>query len=475
MLCRICKAVSEYYEGQFVKHWKDQTKQESGKIKVVAALLVEKRGKMRVVVLTAGTKHKSECSYFVNKSSDESSWGLCDGHAEAICYRLADVYLMTEIYKLHEEDDSIFEMTPEGYALKANIYFHLFTSHPPCGFMAKKERHFLSWKRPFIGKPHSLQCSSQILIGAYLGIQGSLSHLLVKPIYVSSITMPSYQSYPTLHGTYIKDRLEQFKGKLHDVSSYQESEYQFHIPHVEIVEIDMLKLFPECFRPYTFEKPCNLPATSDQLPQQETTTVAKQSMKGAKKTAFATPDVIGNHGINTVVFTLEDGIGSEEYRKSVLQLKSRLIKLPKELKQRRLKSLQDARIRLSEALNVSEALGVLKKVIIEKMDEKITERCKKSDGIISLLSETKEHKTKVEELKAQVCKLKDGLCKAMQMNDLKSIVNALTHNLDFQVMLNDLECLLETEKSHSSDPDFYLNLMGCNWIRYMKTICDDIK
>ena len=163
-----------------------------------------------------------------------------------------------------------------------------------------------------------------------------------------------------------------------------------------------------------------MPITTDnQLPQQETTTVAKHSMKGAKKMAFATPDVIGNRGINTMVFTLEDGIGSEEYRKSVLQLKSGLIKLPDELKQKRLKSLQDARIRLSEALNVSEALGVLKKVIIEKMNEKITERRKKSDGII-------------------------------------------------------LESLLETEKSHTSDPDFYLDLMGCNWIRYMKTIRDDI-
>ena len=451
------------------------TNQECGKIKVVAALLVEKRSKMRVVALTAGTKHKMECSYFVKKDDDhESSWGLCDGHAEAVCYRLASVYLMTEIYKLHDGEDSIFKETLEGYALKPNIYFHLFTSHPPCGFMANKERHLLSWKRPFKEIPHSLQCSSQILISAYLGIQGSLSHLLVNPIYISSVTIPRYESVTALHGTYIKDRLQEFKSRLPDASN-QKSEYSFHIPHIEVVEVDLLQLFPECFRPYTYEKPYNLSASDGQLPQQETTTVAKQAGKGAKKTVFTTPDVIGNRGINAMIFNLEDGIGSEEFRKSVHQLKSNLVQLPFELKQRRLKSLEDARIRLSHALNVSEALGALKQVIIEKMKEKFTERCKKADSIISLMSNTKEPKTDIKELEEQVCTIQDGLGKAMQMNDLKSIVNALTHNLDHQVMLNDLESLLETEKSHSSDPKFYLDLMGCNWVRYMRTIHDDMK
>ena len=102
------------------------------------------------------------------------------------------------------------------------------------------------------------------------------------------------------------------------------------------------------------------------------------------------------------------------------------------------------------------------------------QRCKKAEAIIPLLMETKEHKTDIEDLKAQVCKLQEGLGKAMQKNDLKSIVNALSHNLDFQVMLNDLESLLEEEKSHSSDSEFYLDLMGCNWVRYMKTIHDDM-
>ena len=431
---------------------------------------------MRVVTLTAGTKHKTECSYFVKKENDddhESCWGLCDGHAEAVCYRLASVYLLTEIYKLNDGDDSIFEKTPEGYTLKPNIYFHLFSSHPPCGFMANKERYLLSWKQPFKGKPHSLQCSSQILISAYLGIQGFLSHLLVSPIYVTSVTIPRYESVTALHGTYIRDRLQEFRRGFPDLP---ECEYHLHIPHIEIIEADVLKLFPECYRPYISEKPSRVSTSDDpQLPQQETTTVAKQSgNKGAKQTAFASPDVIGNHGINAMVFTLEDGIGTKEFRESVKELKSKLIQLPVELKQRRFQSLRDAQIRLSQALNVSEALGVLKQVIIQKMDEKYKQRCKKAKEIIPLLEEATDCKSEIEELKAQVCKLKEGLGRAMQMNNLKSIVNALSHNLDYQVMLNDLESLLEEEKSHSSNPEFYLNLMGCNWVRYMKTIQDSI-
>ena len=90
-----------------------------------------------------------------NTDNHESCWGLCDGHAEAVCYCLASVYLLTEIYKFNDGEDSIFEETPEGYALKPNIYFHLSSSHPPCGFIAKEECH-LSWKQPFKGKPHSL-------------------------------------------------------------------------------------------------------------------------------------------------------------------------------------------------------------------------------------------------------------------------------------------------------------------------------
>ena len=47
---------------QFIDRWKKKTKHESSTITVVAALLVEKNAKFKVVVLTAGTRVKYECS-----------------------------------------------------------------------------------------------------------------------------------------------------------------------------------------------------------------------------------------------------------------------------------------------------------------------------------------------------------------------------------------------------------------------------
>ena len=55
----------------------------------------------------------------------------------------------------------------------------------------------------------------------------------------------------------------------------------------------------------------------DQLPQQKTTMVAKQTNKGTKQTTFASLGVIGRHRINGMVFTLEDGIRTKGLRESV--------------------------------------------------------------------------------------------------------------------------------------------------------------
>ena len=88
---------------RFLDRWKKKTKHESSTITVIAALLEERNNRFNVVVLTAGTRIKYECSYFMRKGDpEEYTWGLCDGHAEAVCYRLASVYLLTELYKLHE-------------------------------------------------------------------------------------------------------------------------------------------------------------------------------------------------------------------------------------------------------------------------------------------------------------------------------------------------------------------------------------
>ena len=317
---------------QFVDRWKKKTKQGSSTITVIAALLVEKKNKLKVVVFTAGTKIKHKCSYFIEgRSAQDSTWGLCDGHAIAVCYRLASLYLITEMYKLHDGEDSIFSISAEGYVLRSEINFHLFTSQPPCGFMTK-EKHFLSWK-PFIEKPHSLQCSSIILIGAYLGIQGPLSHLLTKPIYISSITIPKYETVYTLHGSCIEEKLEKFRYQFKDIPT--ESQYRFNPPHIAIVNKDPKELFLQCYKPYIEEKPSGgkLINEETELPQQETSTKAQQAKKGAHKLAGAIPDVLKNTGITALVFTVENGIGPEEFRENISKLKNKFVSLSHQLKQ----------------------------------------------------------------------------------------------------------------------------------------------
>ena len=457
---------------RFLYRWKNKTKHESSTITVIAALLVERNNRFSVVVLTAGTKIKFECSYFMRKSDpDEPTWGLCDGHAEAVCYRLASVYLLTELYKLHETRDSIFEKSNDGYMLKKGIKFHLFTSHPPCGFMAKKERHFLSWKRPFVGTPHILQCSSKILISSYLGIQGALTHLLVKPIYISSVTMPRYKTVETLHDSYIKDRFEKFYTQLSALST-PEDQYVFYPPHIEIVDVDPCSLFKECYKPYILLGDTQAGKTN-QIPE-EVASNRKRYKNKALKVAGTIPDVNQNIGIRTLVFNIDNGIGSQEFRESVLSLQHKLVKLQHDLKEKRFKSLQQARAKLSQALNIKEALGELREILLKQVKASCEFRQQKAEEIVELLTKSTMQSTVTDELTVLYEELKPSLGKVSKNNELGQIVNSVGENVTYQKMLDDLEILSEQGKHHSWDSEFYLDLMGCDWARYMRSISNDV-
>ena len=101
--------------------------------------------------------------------------------------------------------------------------------------------------------------------------------------------------------------------------SPQKSEYHFQIPYVEIVDVNLLDFFPECFRPYITEISSQLICQLHGDNQQETTT---RSAKGAKKMAVTTPDVIVDYsGIILMIFDPKEGIAHEEFQ-NVLQLKT---------------------------------------------------------------------------------------------------------------------------------------------------------
>ena len=102
---------------QFMDQWKSKT--DSSAINNLAALLVERDDDLKVVVLTVGTTKKRECSYSLHKGDvDECMWGLCDGHAESACYRLASLYLITETHRYNKNPKASILEFKLGYALK---------------------------------------------------------------------------------------------------------------------------------------------------------------------------------------------------------------------------------------------------------------------------------------------------------------------------------------------------------------------
>ena len=299
---------------------------------------------MKVVVLTTGTIKKKECSYSLNKSSandfaDECTWGVCDGHAESVCYRLVSLYLVTEIHRYSKSRENSILEHGFGYTLKKGINF--FTTHLPCGFMTKEERHFLSWKVPFKGKPHCLKCSSTILIGAYLGIQGPLSHLFSKPIYISSITITKCGNISAQKSIYINQWFKKFQTRLDEKSKDTDSSYQLVIPHVEVADVRSEDLF-DCFESYSDDRL----SSSDKFQLLETE--ERYIGNEARKTAGAVSGD-GNVGSYMMVFTLKNGLDKKQFHEMIKAQVENATKLflPEDLitiKEKNLEKLQRAQV-----------------------------------------------------------------------------------------------------------------------------------
>ena len=507
---RVCEAVSDYYWGQFVDRWKCKT--DSSTINSLAALLVERDDTMKVVVFTAGTTKKRVCSYALNNgSADECIWGHCDGHAVSVCYRFASFYLITEMHR-HKKNPlmSILDIQPGGYELKKGIEIHFFTTDIPCGIMADNDCHFLSWKTPFKGKPHCLKCSSIILLGAYLGIQGPLSHLLKKPIYISSITIPEHEDITALRIEMCFDKFGELL-KNADVSNYK-----VHIPHVKIANVQSRQLFLECFTPFN-RSYSNMDASQTTNSQDDITPA---------HAAGTVLDPEGNLGSHMMVFTSKSSrIFTDEFRKKMkLQLTDTTKDFPNEIKELNLKSLMEARLRLSVALDVSNALEKLINSLTKRMDKKFTTHClpQSASEVNMQLKEIKQCKSISNETTVQLNKMKDSFCTITKKfendsniveelptvadsltslnkntkkleadvksvmegldslnksikdceDDIKSIADKLSDYRDYKEALDNLNSLLEKAKSDSHDT---LDLMGCDWARYLVAMHNDLQ
>ena len=457
---------------------------------------------MKVVVFAAGTTKKGECSY--DGSVDESMWGLCDGHAVSVCYRFASFYLITEMNRYKKNPEmSILKMGQGGYELKVGIKIHLFSTNIPCGFMANKDHDCLSWKIPFKETPHCLKCSSIILLSANLGIQGPLSHLFNKPVYISSITIPHCESIAAAKAAEIKSCFDTFDGLLNEIDNYK-----FHIPHVEIAEHKSDDLFEECF---VHNKSISHVDLGETVERQDEVTQA----------AGTVLDPDGNAGSHTMVFTLKDGIGSKKFReKMTSQLKYAIKEFSSIIKEAQLNSLVKALKRLSEVLNIDQALENFRKYISKKINERFAATdCQSSGKVILQLKEMEQCRSKTDELTTQTDVLKDSLCTILEKfkNDCsikkvtdslsslsesskqfetdaklmiksldslnknlkefkdgtKSLVDELTSYHDYKEALDNLTSLLKTPKS--CDTQLFLELMGCDWACYLKAIHNNIQ
>ena len=171
----------------------------SGKHKEIAALICHKEGKVPyVAILGTGTVHRDNDKCFhEDTKGHECNHRTCDGHAESIVYEGAPKYFMDQMQHLLNDKEmsrSIFERCsadkePLKFKLKSKYKFYLMVTDPPCGFIQDQKEPCMEWKEPFVGYPHVPTCSSRILIGSTMGIQGCVSHLLEEPILIESVVI----------------------------------------------------------------------------------------------------------------------------------------------------------------------------------------------------------------------------------------------------------------------------------------------
>ena len=195
LCCLYCNRPSHYeamrscYNKALQPEWCRLSSRSSKTHQLIAALICDHPKRTPyTAVLSTGAHH--------NEIQKCGSTSTCDGHALSIIYEVAPKYFMQEMKNLQQDTESIFEYASPSsldathiFRLKPGIKFHLMMTGPPCGFIKEQEKPCMEWKTPFVEFPHIPTCSARILIGATMGIQGFVSHLLEDPILIDSVTI----------------------------------------------------------------------------------------------------------------------------------------------------------------------------------------------------------------------------------------------------------------------------------------------
>ena len=435
LICSVWKIFKEYYTSIFIKAWKrrdddqkDQKDQkDSSKLKVVAALIVERTHEgskhFEIATLGQGTKHRKKSC--VDDQYDDP-WHSCDGHAEAVCFQFANEFLLTEMHNICcKGKDSIFELCDDlhGFKLKDNIRFHLFVSYPPCGFMKDTNTYLISWKE-FESAPHCPECSSKILLNSFLGIQGYLSHLMVTPIYISHIIFN--HSGITSFSTYMLAEME-------SIGIFEDG-YSFHKPIIMTIEKDMSKLGSWA---HPTKKDCGTTHSSGILPYS------------------AGPGMILS---NYSVIKNQTRLGKEKTSKieSMMQDISKKMNLDVSILQQRLFKLKNAQNWLYQ---------YFKKKAFEEQSKQHKKRLKLKAWNITLQNIgkgiTNQADLRVDQLLKQVTKYTE---------DLKELQKILDNNLKYEKMSEELDKIISDENLLAK-----FNMIDCDWERYITYITSCIR
>ena len=218
-----------------------------------------------------------------------------------------------------------------------------------------------------------------------------------------------------------------------------------------------------------------------------------------------------------MVFTLNHGIGTDGdvfCKKMTLQLRNATKDFPIDTKLFLRHLLEQALQKLSITLNVGKALEELKNFVSKVIDKKFAPHHQCASVVTVQLKEMEQCRSmviaKVKKSLHTVAKrieddcitqavekplpclrkkfendLKlvteslDSLSKSITEfeNDAKSIIDRIDGLTDYHAYketLDDLNSLLEKNKSNNCDPQFCLDLMGCDWARNLGAINNDI-
>jgi len=215
----------------------------------IAALICDQGKSASVAVICTGTRYNNTKDCYRNPPSP------CDMHAESLCYDIAPVFFQMEMLECLKPDgkESIFTHSPNGlFKLKDGVKFHLLITEPPCGWCQDGQEPCFEWKRSTAALPHVPTCSSKILINSEMGIQGYVSHLLEKRIFVDTVTI-----------LYDKKKTITFKPTIQFKQSNELPEFKLKEYDPERFKYDSQKTFHPMNLMSSTDSDTNVPSPSD--------------------------------------------------------------------------------------------------------------------------------------------------------------------------------------------------------------------